>query len=223
MYQDRRSRERGRISGKRNRVLHGSGENIPHQCPGAGVASPHDTPGVGTDPFSSRRPGRDAHRRRVPARSKPVRVLREDVFRRTQRLTGSRFMRGMVTTGGLSQDMRTEKLYELGTVHRPVPKKRYQIGLKIVLSTASVLDRFATTGIIRPGLLRALNITGPAARASGGKVDVRVNCPYGVYADFPPNQAFSRMAMFSPGSRLRPRRLWTRSNNQASACINARR
>ena len=45
----------------------------------------------------------------------------------------------------------------------------------------SVIDRFATTGIINKPLLRPLNITGPAARASGGKVDVRVNHPYGIY------------------------------------------
>ncbi len=55
-----------------------------------------------------------------------------------------------------------------------------------MLSTASVIDRFATTGVIRPALLRPLNITGPAARASGGKVDVRLNHPYGIYDQFAP-------------------------------------
>ena len=112
-------------------------------------------------------------------------VLREEVVRENERLTGSRFLRGMVAIGGLSGDIRKEQLYELGRFLDQF-RKRYRIGLKIVLSTASVIDRFGTTGIIRPGLLRPLNITGPAARASGGKVDTRVNCPYGIYARYPP-------------------------------------
>jgi len=112
-------------------------------------------------------------------------VLREEVFRENEHLSGSRFLRGVVTPGGLSKDIRKERLYELSRFLEQL-KKRYKIGLKIVLSTASVIDRFATTGVIRPALLRPLNITGPTARASGGKVDVRVNCPYGIYAEYPP-------------------------------------
>ena len=112
-------------------------------------------------------------------------VLREEVFRENERLTGSRFLRGMVVPGGLSKDLQKNQLHELNSFLDQL-KKRYRIGLKIVLSTASVIDRFATTGVIRPSLLKPLNITGPAARASGGKVDVRVNCPYGIYAEYPP-------------------------------------
>lgn len=112
-------------------------------------------------------------------------VLREECFRENDRLTGSRFLRGMVAIGGLNRDISKPHLEELAAfVHQM--RKRYKIGLKIVLSTASVIDRFATTGVIRPALLRPLNITGSAARASGGKVDVRVNHPYGIYEQFAP-------------------------------------
>jgi Ni,Fe-hydrogenase III large subunit/Ni,Fe-hydrogenase III component G len=112
-------------------------------------------------------------------------VLREECFRENDRLTGSRFLRMMVAIGGLSRDISKPQLDELAAfVHQM--RKRYKIGLKIVLSTASVIDRFATTGVINPALLRPLNITGPAARASGGKVDVRVNHPYGIYEQFAP-------------------------------------
>ncbi len=38
-----------------------------------------------------------------------------------------------------------------------------------------------TTGVIKPELSSALNITGPAARASGVPVDTRFDHPYGVY------------------------------------------
>jgi formate hydrogenlyase subunit 5 len=112
-------------------------------------------------------------------------VLREECFRENDRLTGSRFLRGMVSAGGLSRDISRVQLDELAAFIQQI-RKRYRIGLKIVLSTASVIDRFATTGVIRPALLRPLNITGPAARASGGKVDVRLNHPYGIYDRFAP-------------------------------------
>ncbi|MHB8162750.1 MAG: NADH-quinone oxidoreductase subunit D-related protein [Methanoregula sp.] len=114
-------------------------------------------------------------------------VLREECFRENDRLTGSRFLRNMVSVGGLSRDIAKPDLDELSAfVHRA--RKGYKVGLKIVLSTASVIDRFATTGVIRPALLRPLNISGPAARASGGKVDVRLNHPYGIYEQFAPKQ-----------------------------------
>jgi Ni,Fe-hydrogenase III large subunit/Ni,Fe-hydrogenase III component G len=112
-------------------------------------------------------------------------VLREECFRESDRLTSSRFLREMICIGGLSRDVSRTQLDELTSfVHQM--RKRYKIGLKIVLSTASVIDRFAPTGVIRHALLRPLNITGPAARASGGKVDVRLNHPYGIYDQFVP-------------------------------------
>lgn len=112
-------------------------------------------------------------------------VLREDVFRMNAVLTGSRFLRGMIEPGGLSRDIRKRQLDELGQFIREL-KQRYRVGLKIVLSTSSVLDRFSPTGIIRKSLLRPLNITGPIARASGGRVDVRINHPYCLYDRYVP-------------------------------------
>nr|WP_320160181.1 NADH-quinone oxidoreductase subunit C [uncultured Methanoregula sp.] len=112
-------------------------------------------------------------------------VLREDVFRLNAGLTGSRFLRGMICCGGLSRDISPQQLGNLETFAREF-RKRYRVGLKIVLSTTSVIDRFASTGVIRKNLLRPLNITGPAARASGGKVDVRTDHPYGIYDRFVP-------------------------------------
>jgi Ni,Fe-hydrogenase III large subunit len=112
-------------------------------------------------------------------------VLREDLFRMNATLTGSRFMRGMVVTGGVSQDIGNGQLEELGGFIRQM-RKRYRVGLKIVLSTTSVLDRFAPTGVIPKAILRPLNITGPAARASGSRMDVRINHPYGIYDRYAP-------------------------------------
>jgi formate hydrogenlyase subunit 5 len=108
-------------------------------------------------------------------------VIREEVFRMNNLLTGSRFLRGMVVPGGISRDIRAEDLEALGQFVRQV-RKRYRTGLKIVLSTASVIDRFSPTGVVRRSILRPLNITGPTARASGGNGDVRIDHPYGIYS-----------------------------------------
>ena len=112
-------------------------------------------------------------------------VLREECVRLSAELTGSRFLRDRVCPGGVSRDLSSSMLSGLaGFLHQF--RKRYKVGLKIVLSTTSVIDRFATTGVIRKSLLRPLNITGPVARASGGNVDVRANHPYGIYDRYTP-------------------------------------
>lgn len=113
-------------------------------------------------------------------------VLREEVLRKNAGLTGHRFLRGMVTVGGLSKDIPDREIADLADFAR-ILKKRYRVGLGIVLSTTSVLDRFSPTGTISKELLRPLNITGPAGRASGGTMDVRVAHPYGVYDRFVPD------------------------------------
>ena len=112
-------------------------------------------------------------------------VLREECVRTNARLSGSRFLRNNICIGGVSQDISSSTLDGL-VVFLKQFTKRYKVGLKIVLSTTSVIDRFATTGVIKKSLLRPLNITGPVARASGGKVDVRVNHPYGIYDRYAP-------------------------------------
>jgi Ni,Fe-hydrogenase III large subunit/Ni,Fe-hydrogenase III component G len=112
-------------------------------------------------------------------------VLREDVMRMNGHLTGSRFLRGMVTTGGVAKDIPESDLRELAAFFEEF-KKRYRIGLKIVLSTASVIDRFATTGIVSRSLITPLALSGPVARASGSTVDVRTTRPYGIYDRYAP-------------------------------------
>jgi formate hydrogenlyase subunit 5 len=113
-------------------------------------------------------------------------VLREEVMRKNEDITGSRFLRGMVTIGGVVRDVPDAELRELAAFFEEF-KKRYRIGLKIVLSTASVIDRFATTGVISRSLIIPLALSGPAARASGSAGDVRTTHPYGIYDHYIPS------------------------------------
>lgn len=112
-------------------------------------------------------------------------VLKEDVMRKNHQITGSRFLRSMITTGGVVKDIPESELRELAAFFEEF-KRRYRIGLKIVLSTASVIDRFATTGVINRSLIVPLALSGPAARASGSTGDVRTTHPYGIYERYAP-------------------------------------
>lgn len=112
-------------------------------------------------------------------------VLREEFFREQEKLSGSRFLRGMILPGGVNRDIPVETL---ACYHEFLTRfaKEFRAGLAIVLSTPSVIDRFTQTGVIRKPLLGPLNITGPVARASGSGRDIRVDCPYGIYDRFVP-------------------------------------
>lgn len=112
-------------------------------------------------------------------------VLREWFLQENDRLSGSRFLRGMICPGGVTRDIDDGTIRELRKFLAEM-KTQFKIGLKIALTTPSVIDRFSTTGVIAHDLLRPLNITGPAARASGGAADVRVTHPYCCYDLFVP-------------------------------------
>jgi formate hydrogenlyase subunit 5 len=108
-------------------------------------------------------------------------VLREELLRYNEILTGSRFLKGIICPGGLRKDITTRNLLLL-TDYLEASSRRFQKAVSYVHKLDSVLDRLETTGVIRPELIVPLNITGPAARAAGETVDTRLDHPYGIYA-----------------------------------------
>ena len=107
-------------------------------------------------------------------------VLREEIFRQNNALTGSRFMKGIVCPGGLRKDIPPQALGDLSRyLESFLP--RLKTAQDIVCATSSVVDRLETTGVIKPELANLLNITGPAARASAIPIDTRRDHPYGIY------------------------------------------
>jgi formate hydrogenlyase subunit 5 len=107
-------------------------------------------------------------------------ILREEIFRKNDELTGSRFCKDIISIGGLKKDIPQRALLNLlSYLHDFL--RRFKTNIKLILSSPSVYDRFDTTGIISKDLIRPLNITGPAARASGKEADTRINHPYNNY------------------------------------------
>ncbi|MDO8568402.1 MAG: NADH-quinone oxidoreductase subunit C [Dehalococcoidales bacterium] len=111
-------------------------------------------------------------------------ILREEILRQNQSLTGSRFLKNIVAIGGLKRDVGNEALNGLADYLKRFPA-RLKDALDIVHASPWVVDRLETTGVIKKSLVRPLHITGPAARASGVSIDTRIDHPYGIYPQLP--------------------------------------
>ncbi|MDY9927908.1 NADH-quinone oxidoreductase subunit C [Methanosarcina sp.] len=115
----------------------------------------------------------------------PFFMLREEVLRQNEKLTGSRFLRGMTIPGGLKKDVPDSLLKDLPAFLEKF-SRAFESAYDRAISSSSLIDRFATTGMIKKELVSPLNLTGPLARASGYPADTRLDRPYGAYRDFAP-------------------------------------
>lgn len=107
-------------------------------------------------------------------------ILREQILRENHGLTGSRFMKGIISLGGLSKDIEKKKLENLNLFLNGF-KIRLIEAIQFIYGSSSVEDRFETAGIIKHELVKHLNLTGPIARASGALKDTRQDHPYCLY------------------------------------------
>jgi formate hydrogenlyase subunit 5 len=116
-----------------------------------------------------------------PAGASPFFILREEIFRQNEALTGSRFMKGIVALGGLCKDVPEQALRNLSAFLGSFSKRLGKA--EGIDNTFSLIDRFETTGNVKPELLIPLHVTGPVARASGKTTDTRIDHPYGLYRE----------------------------------------
>lgn len=121
----------------------------------------------------------------------PFLILREEVFRQNEKLTGSRFLRGMMVPGGLKKDIKDSALKELTPFFAKF-SRTFESAFERAMSSSSLIDRFATTGVVKKELIVPLNLTGPLAKASGCPADTRLNRPYGAYRHFSPGPSLRK-------------------------------
>lgn len=115
-----------------------------------------------------------------PIGASPFFILREEILRYNEMLTGSRFMRGAICVGGVTKNIDDKLLNELREYLISF-SARFKKAVKHILAKPSVIDRFETTGVISKELVSLLNLTGPIAKASSVHIDARIDHHYGIY------------------------------------------
>ncbi len=111
-------------------------------------------------------------------------ALRTKVINTTMAICGNRFGRGLMKLGGVDFDI-TAGLRD--RVLNTIDKLEAEVALasEVFFSSASVLERFETTGVVSKETASAIGMVGPAARASGVPVDVRSDHPFGGFEFLP--------------------------------------
>lgn len=108
-------------------------------------------------------------------------LLEEQVKQMNAALTGSRFLRGLLTPGGLRRDLDTSGLIaKLDLLKRS--SDTYMNSLEV---TNSHLDRLMTTGPLPLQVAFDQGASGPIKRASGIDRDLRRDHPYAAYGQLP--------------------------------------
>jgi formate hydrogenlyase subunit 5 len=109
-------------------------------------------------------------------------LLEERVKQLNTRLTGSRFLRSILTVGGLRRDLSPKGW--LGAELEAL-REEYSIYARHLENTDSHLDRLITTGVLEQSVAFDQGATGPIQRASGFDRDLRRDHPYAAYGELP--------------------------------------
>ena len=106
--------------------------------------------------------------------------LKETLLRESTDLFGTRCWRGIAIPGGVTKDLSAAGALHLRQTIRSIATDFADLAQKI-LDTPSVQNRFESTGVLSAQIARDMAVVGPVARASGARVDVRRDHPYGAY------------------------------------------
>lgn len=110
--------------------------------------------------------------------------LKERVQRLCAMHGGHRFLFDTIVPGGVRANILVERP-TLRSALRALSAEIDAYGAAL-FSTDSLVSRFERAGVVPSHAARALGAVGPAARASGVDLDVRVFAPYGAYGELQP-------------------------------------
>jgi Ni,Fe-hydrogenase III large subunit/Ni,Fe-hydrogenase III component G len=116
-------------------------------------------------------------------------VLREEVLRLNESLTGSRFLKGVNRPGGVTL-LNSLKKDNVLSVTRRVSSRFLQLA-QLLVENSDFRGRTTGVGVLTKEDALKLGVTGLIARASGIRRDFRLQHPFGPYAD-PQNQHLIR-------------------------------
>lgn len=108
--------------------------------------------------------------------------LREMIMQINERLTGSRFLRGVNFVGGVSKDIENKEKKKLFVDLENINKDFLEI-IEIAENSASLLNRLKGTGVLSYEIAQKHGVVGVAAKAVGISSDVRFSHPYVAYKE----------------------------------------
>ncbi|MHB9052379.1 MAG: hydrogenase large subunit [Thermoleophilia bacterium] len=106
--------------------------------------------------------------------------LRETVMQINEKLTGSRFLRGVAKLGGVNARLTPESVRELSGVLDAL-KEDFDEVLAIAENSNTLINRLNGTGILPLAIARDHGVRGIPAKAVGLPADARVDYPYCAY------------------------------------------
>jgi Ni,Fe-hydrogenase III large subunit/Ni,Fe-hydrogenase III component G len=109
--------------------------------------------------------------------------MREHIMQMHERLTGSRYLRGVNTIGGVTKDIAPESVIRVKEILSALRRDFTRL-VAIGENSSSLLNRLKDTGILDPQIAKDHGVTGVPGRALGFSMDARVDYPYAAYAHF---------------------------------------
>jgi Ni,Fe-hydrogenase III large subunit/Ni,Fe-hydrogenase III component G len=106
-------------------------------------------------------------------------IIKERLMQLNERLTGSRYLRGLNVVGGVTKDVFDRADDILKTLDEATGG--YKELMDLLLGSVSHIERLQNTGRLSKDIARKLGVTGVAARASGLADDMRKSHPHLLY------------------------------------------
>jgi Ni,Fe-hydrogenase III large subunit/Ni,Fe-hydrogenase III component G len=106
--------------------------------------------------------------------------LKEQLMQLNDRLTGSRFLRGVLRIGGVAIDLTAGQLAEVVAEIDDIERDFSDIE-RILSANASLIDRLETTGVLTERIAWDHGVIGIVGRASGIDRDLRRDRPFAAY------------------------------------------
>ncbi len=128
--------------------------------------------------------------------------MKEQLMQLNDRLTGSRFLRGVNLVGGVGMDLTREQLTQAVAELDAIEPDFTELE-KILFANASLTDRLETTGILTERTAWDHAVMGVVGRASGIDRDIRRDRPFAAYVELPPTVVLYRYGDVRARMRVR--------------------
>ncbi len=113
--------------------------------------------------------------------------LREVLMQMNERLTGSRFLRGVNVVGGVTRDISAQDGERLGKELAGIAVDFTEI-IEVMKNSSSLLNRLKGAGALPHRLAFDRGVLGVAAKALGLEYDTRLDMPYAAYDELAPER-----------------------------------